>query len=77
MDTRRSEWEEDKNFTAEQVRATSLKKYNKLLNSRRCYTKDPKDTQILALVEVTPNIADDSNKSYEKSNTSNKETTKG
>ena len=50
-----------------------LKKYNTLLTLGRWSNKDPKDDQILALVGVAQNIADDSNKSTEKSNTSNRE----
>ena len=41
-----------------------------------CSTKYPKDSQILALVGVAQKLADDSNKSSEKSNT-NRDTTKG
>ena len=40
-------------------------------------TKDTKDAQILYLVGVAKNIADDSKKSSQISNTSNRETTKG
>ena len=76
METRRSEWEEYKYFTAEQVRDMSLKNYNNLLISGRCFIKDPKYAQILTLVRVVQKLADDSNKSSEKSNTSNRETTK-
>ena len=43
IETRRSEWEEYKTFTADQVRSISLKKYNKLLTSERWYTKDTKE----------------------------------
>ena len=32
MDARRSEWEEEKDFTTEQVRYMALKKYNNLIN---------------------------------------------
>ena len=74
MDTRRSEWEEDKELKAEQGRSMSLKKYNKLLTSGRCSNKDPKDAQTLDLVGVDQNIVDDSKKSSEKSN---KDPTKG
>ena len=77
MDTKRSEWGEDKYLTSEQVRDMALKKYNSLLTSRRCSTKDPKDAQTLALVLVEQKIADNSNKSCEKYNTSNRYTTKG
>ena len=49
----------------------SLIKYNKLLTSVKWSNKDPKDAQILALVVVAQNIADDSNISSEKSTTSN------
>ena len=77
MDIRRSEWEEDKDFSEEQMRAMALKKYNKLLTSGRWSAKDPKDAHILALVGVAQNLADKSKKSSEKSNTYNRDTTKG
>ena len=77
MDTRRSEWEEEKDFTADQVRAMSLKKYNKLLTSGRWSTKDPKDNHILALVVLAQNLSEEFKKSSEKSNTSKKDTTNG
>ena len=77
METRRSDWEEDKDFTEEKVRAMALKKYNKLLTPGRCYTKDTKDDHIIYLIGLAQNLADDSKKSSEKSNTSNRETTKG
>ena len=54
-----------------------VKNYNNLLNSGRWSTEDPKDYQILALVGVDQKLADDSNKSSERSNTSNRDTTKG
>ena len=77
MNTRRSDWEEDKKFTAERVRSMYLKKYNILLTPGRWYTKDPKDSQILALVGVAQKLADDSKKSSDKSNTSNRASTNG
>ena len=49
------------------------KKYNKLLTSGRWSNKDPKYAHILALFVVAQNLADDSNKSSEKFNTSNRE----
>ena len=52
METRRSEWEENKGFTAEQVRSMTLKKYNNLLTSERWYTKYPKNSQIIYLVGI-------------------------
>ena len=55
----------------------ALNNYNNLLNSGRCSTKDPKDSHILALVVLAQNISDDFNKSSDKSNTSNRETTNG
>ena len=76
MDTRRSEWEEDKYFTSDQVVSMSLKKYNNLLNSGRWSNKDPKYVQILSVVLVDQNLSDNSNKSSYKSNTSNRESTK-
>ena len=76
METRRSDWEEDNYFTAYQVRDMALKKYNNLLTSGRWSTKDPNDDQILSIVGVSQNLSDDSKKSSEKSNTSNRDTTK-
>ena len=77
MYIRRSEWEEDKDFTAERMRDMDLKKYNNLLTLERWSNKDPKDDQILALVGVTQKIADEYKKPPEKSNTPNRESTKG
>ena len=74
MKTRRSDWEEDKEFKAEQVRAMDLKRYNNLLTSGRWYNKDPKYYQMLDLGVVDQNIADDPKKSSDKSN---KDPTKG
>ena len=54
-----------------------LKKYNNLLTSGRWSTNDTNDDKILALLGVAQNIAYDSNKSTDKSNTSNMDTTKG
>ena len=51
-----------------------LKKYNNLLTSGRWSTKDSKYDQILDLVGVAHNIADDSNNVSEKSN---RDSTKG
>ena len=76
MDTRRSKWDEDKDFTTDQVVSMSLKKYNNLLNSGRWSNKDPKYVQILSVVLVDQNLSDNSNKSSYKSNTSNRESTK-
>ena len=50
MDTRSIEWEEEKYFTADEVRAMYLKNCNNLLNSGRWHTKDPKYAHILSLV---------------------------
>ena len=77
VETRRSDWEEDNNFTAVKVRYTDLNKYNNPLTSGRWYTKYTKDYNILSLVGATQKLADDSNKSSDKSNTSNRETTNG
>ena len=77
METRRSEWEEDKDFTVEKVRAMELKKYNNLLTSGRWYNKDPKYSKIIALVGVNQTISENSNKSYDKSTTYRRESTKG
>ena len=77
MDTRRSEWEENNDFIADQVRSMALKKYNNLHTSMMWYTKDIKDDQILALLGLAKNLAYDSKKPSDKSNTSNRETTRG
>ena len=77
MNNRRSEWEEDKELELEQVNAMALKKYNKLPISWRWSKKDPKDAHIPDLLGVTQNLAYDSKKSSDKSNTSNMESTKG
>ena len=77
METRRSEWEEDKDLTEYQMRSMALKKYNSLLTSWRWFIKDTKDAQILALVGVAQNLADESKKLFDKSNNFNRETTKG
>ena len=53
-----------------------LKNYYNFLTSGRWSTKDPNDAQILALVGVSQKLEDDSKKSSDKSNTSNRETTK-
>ena len=55
----------------------AMKKYNKLLTSRRWSTKDPKDAKILALVLVAKTLVDESFRLSKKSNTSNRDTTKG
>ena len=55
----------------------ALKKYNNLLTSGRWSTKDTKDDQILDLVVVAQNLEYESKKSSDKSNTSNRETTRG
>ena len=68
IDTRRSEWEEYKNFTAEKLSSMALKKYNNLLTPGMWTNKYPKDDHILALVGVPQNLADDSNKSSDKYN---------
>ena len=63
-----SEWEEENEFTAEQVRDLDLNDYNNLFNSGRFSNKDSKDDQILALFGVAQKLADDSKKLSEKSN---------
>ena len=68
MDTRRIEWDKDKEFTEDQVRSMSLKKYNNLLTSERWYSKYPKDTHILALFGFYQKLMDDSKKTSHKSN---------
>ena len=77
MYTGRSEWEEEKEFTADQVRDMDPKKYRNLFTSVRWSNKDPKDSHILALVGAAPKIEDDSNKSSDKFNTLDRESTKG
>ena len=57
METRRIEWKEDRDFTAEQVRATELNNSNNLLTSGRWPNKDPNDAHILALVGVSQKLA--------------------
>ena len=52
------------------------KSYNNLLAFRRWSNKDPKDDQILSLLGVSEKLADNSKKLSEKSNTSNRESTK-
>ena len=59
------------------MRVIALNNYDNLLNSGRWSTKYPKDAQIVAIAGVAQKLAYDSNKSSEKSNTSNRETTKG
>ena len=56
------------------MRAVALKNYNNLLTSGMWFNKDPKDSHIMALVVVAQNLADESNKSSEKSN---RDSTKG
>ena len=77
METRRSAWDEDKYFTAEHESSKDLKKYSNLLTSGSWCTKYPKVSHILALVGVDQKLADAPKKSYDKSNTPNRETTKG
>ena len=62
METRRSEWEEDKEFTSDQVRAIGTNKYNNFLSSGRWSNKDSKDAQILAVVGLDQNLSDESKK---------------
>ena len=72
INTRRDEWEEEEYFLVEQLSTVLLNKYNDLLTSRRCYTKDPKDVKLLDLVGVAQKLVDWSNKSSENSNRSEK-----
>ena len=58
------------------MRSITLNKYNNLLTSGRWSKKDPKYDQILYLVGVAQKLADNSKKSSDKSNTSNRESTK-
>ena len=57
IQNKRDEWEDDKNFTAREVRALALKKYNNLTESGRWVTKDPNDAKIVALVGVSEKLA--------------------
>ena len=77
METRQSDWEEVNYFTSEQLSDMALKTYIYLLTSGRRYNKETKDSHILDLVGVTQKLSDDSKKSSEKFNTSNRESTKG
>ena len=54
-----------------------LDNYNNLLTTGIYSNKGTKDDQILDLVGATQNLADDSNISSDKSNTSNMESNKG
>ena len=54
----------------------ALNKYNKLLNSFRWSNNNTNDEKILALVVVAQKLADDPNKSSDKSNTSDSKSTK-
>ena len=62
MESRRSEWKEYKELNSEQVRAMALNNYNNILTSGRWSKKDPKDSQIPALVEVAYKLSNDSKK---------------
>ena len=62
MDTSSSEWGEDKEFTSEKVRDMSLNNYSYILNLGRWSKNNPKDDQILSLVGVEQNLADESKK---------------
>ena len=62
METRRSEWGEEKDFTENKVRDVALKNYNNLLTWLRWSTDYPKDDDILALVLVAQKLADESKK---------------
>ena len=77
MVTRRSEWVDDKELASDQVRSMALNNYNNLLTSGIWSNNTLKDAQILYLVGVAQKLEDDSNKSYDKSNTSNMYSTKG
>ena len=66
MDTRRSDWQEDKQFTEEHERDMALNKYNNHLNSSSLYNKDPQYYQILDLVGVNQKHVYDSDKSSQK-----------
>ena len=76
METRRIKWDEEKEFTAEKVRYTVLKKYNNLPTSGRRYNKYPKDDHILTLFGLVQKLVYNSKKSSDKSTTSNRESTK-
>ena len=53
------------------------KNYNNLLASGSWSNKDPKDSHILYILGVAQKLANDSKKSSDKSNISNRESTKG
>ena len=55
----------------------ALTNFNSLLISGRWSNKDPKDAQILTLVEVAQKMADESNKLSDKSNSPKRESTNG
>ena len=76
MDTMRSEWGRGKYFISDQLIAMALDNYNNIFTSGRWLNKDTKDSNILSLLGVDQNLADGSNKSSEKSNTSNRKLTK-
>ena len=76
MYTMRSEWGRGKYFIADQLIDMALNNYNNIFTSGRWLNKDTKDSHILSLLVVDQNLADGSNKSSEKSNTSNRKLTK-
>ena len=65
LDTKRSEWEEDKDFIEDQLRYMALNKYKNLITSVGFSNKYPKDAQILVLLGLAQKISDDSKKSSE------------
>ena len=65
MESRRSEWEKDKEFTSEQVRELALNKYENIFTSGRLYNKDPKDAHTISLVGVAQKLPNDSKKTSE------------
>ena len=67
----------EKELASYQVSSMALNNYNNLLTSGIWSINNIKDAQILSLVGVAQNLEDDSNKSYDKSNTSNIYSTKG
>ena len=67
IDTGRRKWEEDKEFSVEQVRAMALKNYSNQITSVMWSTKDCKDAQTLVIVVVTHKLMDEFNKTSENS----------
>ena len=74
MEYRMSEWEEEKEFTTDQLTLMVLNKYNNILNWVRWSNKYPKNAHIINLVEVDHKLPNDSKKPTENPR---RESTKG